>query len=103
MKVCHYCQKVIEVGRVLSRRATCPHCESDLYCCLNCALYSEYAPNKCKEPQSEYVSDRERANFCDFFTFAEAQPEDKALQRDRLEEARRKFEALFRKGPKQGL
>jgi hypothetical protein len=24
--------------------------------------------NRCREPQAEWVSDREKANFCDFFT-----------------------------------
>jgi len=100
MKICHHCQKAVEVERIVPRLASCPHCDSDLHCCLNCALFSEHAPNKCKEPQSEQVSDRERANFCDFFTFAETSsggtPDKK---KNEVEEAKRKFEALFRKKP----
>jgi hypothetical protein len=29
--------------------------------------YDPHAHNKCREPQAEWVTDRERANFCDFF------------------------------------
>ncbi|MEW5804983.1 MAG: hypothetical protein AB1847_23095 [bacterium] len=100
MKICYHCQKPVKVERIVPRLAACPHCDSDLHCCLNCALYSEYAPNKCREPQSEQVSDRERANFCDFFIFADTAPgETPNKKKSEAEEARRKLDALFGKKP----
>jgi len=99
MKICHHCRKPIEVDRVVSRLATCPHCESYLHCCLNCALYSEQAPNKCREPQSEHISDRQGANFCDFFIFAESSDQGSDKKPSQLDEVRRKFDALFKKKP----
>ncbi|MEW6381623.1 MAG: hypothetical protein AB1611_18755 [bacterium] len=100
MKICHHCRKPVEVGRIVSRLATCPHCESYLHCCLNCALYSEYAPNKCREPQSEQVADRGQSNFCDFFTFAETAAGEGADNKPSpLDEVRRKFDALFKQKP----
>jgi hypothetical protein len=66
--VCHHCGSEIKIERRRVGRADeCPDCSSDLHCCLNCANYDTGAHNRCREPQSDWVSDRERANFCDFF------------------------------------
>jgi len=66
-----------------------------LHCCLNCGLYDENAQNKCREPSTEWVSDREKNNFCEFFTFQDSSSmENKARRR---EEARANLEALFKK------
>lgn len=34
---------------------------------MNCGNYDPSAHNKCREPLAEWVSDREKANFCDLF------------------------------------
>jgi hypothetical protein len=34
---------------------------------LNCGNYDPSAHNRCREPQAEWVPDREKANFCDLF------------------------------------
>lgn len=39
--------------------------------CLNCRFYAPGAANDCREPVSEPVKDKERANFCDWFSPAE--------------------------------
>jgi hypothetical protein len=51
--------------------------------------------NQCREPDAEWVTDRERANFCERFQLAEeraARPES-----GRSGEARRRLDDLFRK------
>jgi hypothetical protein len=52
----------------VGRREVCPSCGADLHCCLNCACYDPHAPQQCREPQAQRVSDKERGNFCDEFT-----------------------------------
>lgn len=65
--ICHHCRGELKVEASISRTDECPHCGADTHCCLNCENYDPYAHNKCREPQAEWVTDREKANFCDFF------------------------------------
>jgi hypothetical protein len=65
--ICHHCGEEIRVEGSISRADECPKCSSDLHSCLNCSNYSVSAHNRCLEPQAEWVPDREKANFCDYF------------------------------------
>ncbi len=95
MFACYACGKEIGEQGIVGRQEICPHCRSDLHCCLNCRLYDEYAQNRCREPSAEWVADREKNNFCEFFTFQESTA---AGSRGRVrEEARAKLDALFTK------
>lgn len=94
MKVCHACKKELEIGRSVGRRDTCPGCKADLTCCLNCAFYDRHASRQCREPMSENVKIKERANFCDYFRFAETGDADGKAKDDA---ARKALEALFGK------
>lgn len=71
MKFCHACKKELSPGRDAGRRDECPSCHADLHCCLNCAFYNPHAPKQCREPQAELVREKARANFCDYFAFAD--------------------------------
>jgi hypothetical protein len=91
--ICHNCGTEIEVKRRIYRTDECPGCGADLHCCLNCDNHDPAAHNQCREPQAEWVPDREKANFCDFFT-----PKKVAGGKRRSSgEARRAFENLFKK------
>lgn len=70
MQICHFCSQEVKIERKVFRNDSCPNCQQALHCCLNCEFYSEYSHNKCLEPQSEWVGDREKANFCEFFKFS---------------------------------
>jgi len=91
---CALCNKEIALDRPLSRKATCPACGGDLHICLNCRFFSESSHNKCLEPKAEFQRTRDRANFCDFFSFREGPSSASAEQK---EEARKKLEDLFKK------
>jgi hypothetical protein len=91
--LCHHCRKEIKVEGKIFKSDECPQCGSDIHCCLNCLNYDPAAHNRCREPQAEWVSDREKANFCDFFMpnkSAAAASQDKP-------DARKSFDDLFKK------
>lgn len=95
MKVCYHCQKPIPYTEKVGRQDACPYCLSDLHCCLNCTFYDEYAANRCREPAADWVSDREKKNFCEFFSFKENN--EVSSKSSREEKARAELEALFKK------
>jgi hypothetical protein len=64
---CWKCHREIDVGRKIMFRAACPLCGFDLHVCKNCRFYAPGKPNDCAFPGTEYVRDREAANFCEEF------------------------------------
>jgi len=71
MTFCHACKKPVMIGREVGRKDECPSCHADLRCCLNCRFYDAHAPKQCREPQADLVREKAKANFCDFFRFAD--------------------------------
>ena len=92
---CGKCGGKLEVvGNAVGRRDTCPHCDAELHACIHCRHYDENVAKQCKEPFAEVPSDKEDANFCDFFQLGEgANRGGRANKSDALAAA----EALFRK------
>jgi hypothetical protein len=93
--ICHQCRTEIKVQRFVSRTDECPRCGSDVHCCLNCSNYDPAMSNHCREPNAEWVSDREKANFCDFFTPGGGQAHAARPQVSR-DEAKKAFDSLFK-------
>lgn len=94
MKRCALCKKEIEVDKYFSHKSSCPACSGDLHICRNCRFYSESSHNKCSEPKAEFQRTRDKANFCDYFVFAESMLS--ASDTDK-EAARKKLDDLFKK------
>ncbi len=94
MKICHVCKHELSLGRTIGRRDECPFCRTDLHCCLNCTLYDRNAPKQCREPVAELVREKERANYCDYFVFAELRASSGMAER---EHARKTLDDLFKK------
>lgn len=92
--LCYKCRNEIPVVGIPGRFDECPHCRAEMHCCLNCRFYDPYKPNQCMEPEADYVADKDRANFCEFF-----QPNTLTSSvRPCLlsgEDARRAFDKLF--------
>ena len=95
MKKCHHCHGEILIDGEPGRRETCPHCGADLHCCFNCRFYDPDSYNQCREPQAERVLDKERGNFCDFFTFTHVLRDSPAAAPGQT--AKKRLEDLFRK------
>lgn len=51
-----------------SRSQECGVCSADLHCCRGCENYSAHVADSCLEDRAESVTNKETANFCDFFS-----------------------------------
>jgi hypothetical protein len=93
MKACYQCgAEWMGEGKV-GFHDTCPKCHAALHCCRNCRLYDEFAHNKCRSRTTEMVADREKANFCDEFDFADV---GKAQAGAKPTGGRTKWDSLWR-------
>ena len=92
MKLCQACGRELALGRTVGRQEACPSCGADLHCCLNCMFHAEGVYNECREPQAERVVEKNRSNFCDYFSFREG-----ASGVPKRQAARDKLDGLFTK------
>lgn len=90
--VCFQCGQSIPVVGVVGRREDCSKCGADLHVCKNCEFYDSKSYNECKEPQADRVVEKERANFCDYFS-----PSSGGQTQDKAVALRAAAEALFKK------
>jgi hypothetical protein len=95
VKSCHSCKNSLSPGRSVGRRDVCSSCGADLHCCLNCAFYDPSVSKQCREPAAELVREKPKANFCDYFVFAEPRRSDES--NTRTEQARKAIDELFKK------
>jgi len=58
-------------------------------------FYDRAVSRQCREPMAELVRSKERANFCDYFAFAETGSEVKAAAE--TDRARKVLDDLFKK------
>ncbi len=90
---CWRCGAAFATTDRIGRRDACLQCGTDLRCCRNCAFYAPTANNQCREPQAERQVDKERGNFCDWFSPATGG----AAATDPSAAAKAKLDALFRR------
>ena len=50
-----------------SRYEECSTCKADLHACMQCRNYQASVANSCTEDRADFVLDKDKANFCDFF------------------------------------
>lgn len=50
-----------------SRYEECSSCKTDLHVCLSCRHYDPLINDACREDRAEFVLDKDKANFCDYF------------------------------------
>ncbi len=89
--VCFKCQKETPLLGKVGRRDECPFCKADQHVCKNCLHFDPQAYNECREPQADRVVEKERSNFCDYFSPGAGSPQEK---KDNLLSA---AESLFKK------
>jgi hypothetical protein len=93
--ICQACKSEIKIEGHISRSDECSKCGADIHSCLNCHNYDPAAHNRCRESQAEWVTDREKANFCDFFMPSKRAASGKPASS--TDDARSAFDNLFRK------
>lgn len=95
---CHNCGQVVRLlpRQRIGRQDICDSCDADLHCCRNCRFLDPGKSNQCSEPQAEWVSDKNRSNFCDYFEPRTSVPST-IRPGDQQKGAKDQFEALFNK------
>lgn len=81
----------------LGRRDECPGCAAHLHVCRMCRFFDRQVPKQCREDDAEEVMDKEKANFCEWFS-----PSGNAFDPKKAEQAARAksdLAALFGDGP----
>lgn len=70
--ICWKCGKETGEGSLekLPFRAECPHCRADLHVCKQCKFYQPGKRNDCMIPDTDFVADREKMNYCEEFKAA---------------------------------
>ena len=89
---CWHCGHKIEVLERVGFRDECPRCGRPAHVCLNCSFYDTSYNNACREPMAERVVDKDRANFCEYFSPGSAQKRDAGKTA-----AQKSLEELFKK------
>ena len=95
---CHSCGETVRLlpGQKIRRQDSCAHCDEDLHCCRNCRFFDPGKHNQCAETQAEWVSVKDRSNFCDYF---EARTSVDLVRRSGAGDggAQKQFDSLFKK------
>jgi len=91
--ICWKCKKEISIESVY-RTTECPECHADLHCCKGCKFYAPGNHYDCKESVDSLVSDKEKANFCDFYSKGDGGSAGSSSS-DKAAAARDAFNALF--------
>ncbi|MFI3257094.1 MAG: hypothetical protein R3Y36_02220 [Spirochaetales bacterium] len=91
---------MLQLHSPIAKTAICPHCNADVRCCRNCKHYSKGSYHDCNEAVDENISDKERSNFCEWFSL---QPDIQIINKkntgnillDESEKAKQLFNNLF--------
>lgn len=93
MRNCHHCHGEIACSSPVGRSELCPRCGRDLRSCHNCTFFDLQSYNQCREPNAEPVTEKDRANFCEYFVFRETSDPETIKRSD----PRTGWDALFKK------
>ena len=80
----------------LSRQDECPECTVYLHVCRMCKNFDAAVPRQCLEDGAEDVTEKDRVNFCDWFS-----PSESAFdvgKKSQADAARQSLDALFSDG-----
>ncbi|ABG41386.1 hypothetical protein Patl_2878 [Paraglaciecola sp. T6c] len=77
----------------VSRREECSQCHSDIHACTMCQHYDVHNRTGCNEERAEFIVDKERANFCEYYALSSRAFDDTKLIKQR--QAKAQLAALF--------
>lgn len=78
---------------MVARSDSCPKCMTDIRCCKMCHFYDPKSYNECREPSADRITEKEKANFCDYFKIGSGENDTEKAKQDALAKAA----ALFKK------
>lgn len=90
---CRRCGRKQDPVEPVAIISTCDGCGDDLRTCTNCAYFDSGAPNECREPVTERISKKSKANACSFFAPRETAEFDSDA--DKPSGPQDAFDALF--------
>ena len=94
--MCWYCGSPVK-DEVIGRSLRCAECGRDMRVCKHCRFFLPGSRGDCSETNAEPAADKERANFCDWFSL---DPRFRQARAKRQNEdaggARSAFENLFK-------
>lgn len=98
--MCWYCGSPVKAAGPIGRSLRCEICGKDIRSCKNCLFFSPGSSGDCREPQaaSDPPGDRERANFCDWFSLnpsLRSPGPGQKKEAERARSARSAFDDLF--------
>jgi hypothetical protein len=99
MPQCRHCGTAVTLSEPIPRDAECSGCGKDLRACVQCRHYDTAYNNACRETMADPVVEKERRNFCEYFSFSTA-PFQAGAGSSRQADARAKLEGLFGGGGK---
>lgn len=91
--MCWKCGTKNQISTPVARDRVCEKCGADIRCCKNCCFYKVGEHYDCHETIDEQVLDKEKANFCDYFKYADSQ--SNSLMQKKAQDAKNAFNALF--------
>jgi hypothetical protein len=100
--MCWYCGSPVTHEEPIGRSARCETCGKDLRACNNCRFLMPGSRGDCRETSAEKQPDKERSNFCDWFSLDEKLKSQgtgqsaAAKEREKAEAARTAFDNLFK-------
>lgn len=96
--ICWKCRKEIKIEKP-SRSDECPFCHADLHVCRACEFYESGIHNDCRESSADFVNDKKRGNFCDYFRnshiLCQTNAKSGSAENDKAAAARDAFNTLF--------
>ena len=96
--MCWYCGSPV-TDEIIGRSLRCQDCGKDIRCCRSCRFFLSGARGDCKEANAEMQSDKERANFCDWFSLDEKFRGKTTGQKsdiDKNDASKKAFDSLFK-------
>lgn len=78
---------------MVGRSDHCQSCMADIRCCKNCQFYDPKSYNECRESMADRITDKEKANFCDYFKIGSSATDAEKERQEQLAKAM----ALFKK------
>ena len=97
--MCWYCGSPVTDKEPFGRSLLCPDCGKDMRVCKNCRLFLPGSRGDCAETNAEPMHDKERANFCDWFSLNPVLRKSgpgQAQDREKAASARSDFDNLFK-------